>query len=143
MSDPVATQMINNDMYAVPAPDMLCVGPKGAHHTDIVRLLTDSTDDVEIKRGTLLMSGTVATESGYVVATEAGLATDVAFVILADDVTMNSGQHADIAAYFEGDFDENAVIFTWETDNDDHAEIVEAAREPLRKQKIFLREVTK
>lgn len=115
----------------VPAPDMLLVGPGGAKHTDVVKVAAEGS----FQRGTLMM----ASGDGYVPATAAGLSSATDFAILADDVTVGQNDHAELAAYFEGDFNEDAVIFPWETENDDHAEIVEAAREPLRRGKIFLR----
>lgn len=143
MSNPVEVNLINNEVAVVPQPDMLCVGPKGAFHTDIVHLITAA--DADLKRGTLIMTGSTGSgdteEKGFVPATEAGLATDATFAILADSIALKSTENIDIAAYFEGDFNENAVIFPWEDEDGDHAEIVEAARETLRKQKIFLRKV--
>ena len=143
MSTPVEVNLINNDFATVPPPDMLCVGPKGTFHTDIVHLITAA--DADLKRGTLIMTGTTGSgdtaETGFVPATEAGLGTNATFAILADPITLASTENTDIAAYFEGDFNENAVIFPWETESDDHADIVEAARGVLRRQKIFLRTV--
>ena len=137
MADPVVKTPVTMELVsteaAVPAPDMLIVGPKGAVHTDVVKVAAEGT----FQRGTLLMAGA----DGYVPATAAGLSTASDFAILADDATVGENEYIETAAYFEGDFNEDAVIFPWETDSDDHAEIVEAAREPLRKAKIFLRKV--
>lgn len=148
MSDPVVLDLVTTEA-TIPAPDMLCVGPKGVHHTDIVKLMVKA--DAAVKRGTLLALGTITsgegesatTEAAYIPALAADLDKGTTFVILADDAELEVGQYIEIAAYFEGDFNENAVIFAWETEEDDHAEIVETAREPLRRQKIFLRPVQK
>lgn len=129
---PVTMELVSTDA-TVPAPDMLLVGPKGAVHTDIVKVAAEGN----FQRGTLLMAGA----DGYVPATAADLPTAVDFAILADDATIGADEYAEVPAYFEGDFNEDAVIFLWETDSNNHAEIVEAAREPLRAKKIFLRKV--
>lgn len=129
---PVEMELVSTDA-AVPAPDMLIVGPKGAVHTDIVKVAAEGA----FQRGTLLMLGA----DGYVPATAAGLSSSENFAILADGVTVGENEYAETAAYFEGDFNEEAIIFPWKTDSDDHVEIVEAAREPLRRAKIFLRKV--
>lgn len=127
---PVTMELVSTDA-AVPAPDMLLVGPKGAVHTDVVKVSAEGT----FQRGVLLMSGS----DGYVPATKAGLSTAGNFAILADDVTVGENEYAETAAYFEGDFNEDAVILPWVGENDDRAVELEAAREPLRKAKIFLR----
>ena len=130
MADLVEMQLVS-DAAAVPAPDMLLVGPKGAVHTDIVKVTTEG----ELKRGTLLMLLT----GGYAPGTKAGLSTAENFAILADDVTIGADEYAEVAAYFEGDFNEDAIILPWVGESDDRSEELEAAREPLRKAKIFLR----
>ena len=61
--------------------------------------------------------------------------------ILADDATVASGEYAEVPAYFTGEFNDAKVIFPFETGSDDHDEIVEAVREPLRRSKIFLRHI--
>ena len=137
MSNPVEAHLVNIEA-TVPPPDMLLVGVKGAHHTDIVRVRVAS--DSMLKRGTLLMTAVIDSEKVFTVATEAGLAVhENSFAILADDVDIKSDEHADMAAYFEGDFNENAVIFPWVADVTDQPAAIEASREILRKNKIFLR----
>ena len=137
MDDPVAKtpvemQLISTDV-TVPAPDMLIAGPKGAVHTDVVKVAAGG----DFERGTLLMAGA----DGYVPATEAGLSSASSFAILADDAAVGENEYAETAAYFEGDFNEDAVILPWVGESDDRSEELEAAREPLRKAKIFLRKV--
>ena len=135
MADPVVKTPVTMELIStgpvVPPPDMLIAGPKGAVHTDVVKVSAEGT----FQRGALLMSGS----DGYVPATQAGLATAGNFAILADDVTVGENEYAETAAYFEGNFNEDAVILPWVGENDDRAVELEAAREPLRKAKIFLR----
>ena len=129
---PVTMELVSTDA-AVPAPDMLLVGPKGAVSTDIVKVAAEGA----FQRGTLLMSGA----DGYIPATKAGLSSASDFAVLADDTTIGENEYADAAAYFEGDFNEDAVILPWVGESDDRSEELEAAREPLRRAKIFLRPV--
>jgi hypothetical protein len=157
MSNPVTLDLITPEA-TIPAPDNLLVGPKGAVSTDIVkvRVAVDST----LERGTLLMSGEMDAEKVFLPCTVEGLGGDQAFSltgdeedmtvaggktfgILADTVTVAADEHAETAAYFEGDFNANAVVLPWEIDGDDHDEQIEIAREALRRQKIFLRNVNK
>ena len=129
---PVTMELVSTDA-AVPAPDMLLVGPKGAVHTDIVKVAAEGA----FQRGTLLMLGA----DGYIPATKAGLSSASGFAVLADDTTIGETEYADAAAYFEGDFNDGAVILPWVGESDDRSEELEAAREPLRRAKIFLRPV--
>ncbi|MBR0150253.1 MAG: hypothetical protein IJP89_02695 [Synergistaceae bacterium] len=132
MADPTAVtlELVKNEC-TVPPPDDLIAGSLGATYTDIVKVSAQG----EYKRGTLLMPGT----GGYVSATQAGLTSATSFCILCDDVTIGANEYAEIAAYFGGEFNEERVIFPFETESDDHATIIESAREPLRKCGIFLR----
>lgn len=137
MSNPVTLNLVNHE-GSVPAPDMLLVTPNGARNLDIVRVRVDA--DSVLERGTLLMSGTKDSQVVYLPCTKPGLAAaGGSFAILGDSVTLSVTDHADVAVYFDGDFNANAVIFPWETDVDDHDEQVTLARETLRKNKIFLR----
>jgi len=137
MADPVVQTPVTVELIStgpvVPPPDMLIVGPKGAVHTDIVKVAAEGT----FKRGTLIMLLT----GGYAPGTKEGLTTAENFAILADDVTIGENEYAETAAYFEGDFNEDAVILPWVGEDDDRSLELEAAREPLRKAKIFLRKV--
>ena len=131
MSNPVTLDLITPGPV-VPPPDFLIAGPGGVKHTDIVKVRVSA--DAELKRGTLLMVGEISAERVFVACTVAGLSVQGnTFGILADTITIPAGEHADIAVYFEGDFNENAVIFPWATEDDDHAEQVEIAREALRR----------
>lgn len=154
MSNPVTMELVRME-GAVPPPDMLLVGPKGAVHIDLVTVLTPTgaTLPLTLKRGTLLMFGTVGSgadaATGYVPCTEAGLSAAGGFAILTDDTTIDdstqsgTSEHAETTAYFEGDFNEDAVILPWvdPEDENERAAALEAAREPLRRAKIFLRHV--
>ena len=141
MSNPVTLDLVTLGPV-VPPPDFLIAGPGGVQHTDIVKVRVDAS--TELKRGTLLMVSEIAAERVFVPCTVDGLAeVDNTFGILADTMLIPANEHADIAAYFEGDFNEHAVIFPWATEADDHAEQVEIAREALRRQKIFLRKSNK
>lgn len=138
MADPektqVATQLIKTG-DTVPPPDNLIAGNRGAVYTDIIKLSAAG----DFKRGTVLMSGA----DGYVASTQAGLATASGICILCDDITIGDTEYAEVPAYFEGDFNDERVIFPFEGEEDDHDAIVEAVREPLRKAKIFLRHMHK
>ncbi|MDR2523683.1 MAG: hypothetical protein LBC93_08310 [Synergistaceae bacterium] len=80
-------------------------------------------------------------ERVFIPCTVAGLNADGnAFGVLADTFTADEhADYAETAVYFEGDFNSNAVVLPWETENDDHAEQVEIARGTLRRHKLFLR----
>lgn len=127
---PVTLQLVNN-IGTVPPPDDLIAGNVGAVYRDIIKISTAG----EYKRGTLLMAGA----DGYVAATQAGLATANGICILCDDVIIGENEYAEVAGYFEGEFNDARVIFTFEGEDDEHDVLVEAVREPLRKAKIFLR----
>lgn len=126
----VEFQLVKNE-GTVPPPDDLIAGSKGAVHADIVKVVSAG----EIKRGTLLMAGS----EGYVVSTQAGIATATGLCVLCDDVTVGENEYAETAAYFEGEFNDARIIFPFESEDDDHDAIVESVLEPLRRAKIFLR----
>ena len=137
MSDPaektqVAMQLVKTE-GTVPPPDDLIAGNRGAVYRDIVKISTAG----DYKRGTLMMAG----NDGYVPATQVGLASAAGICILCDDVAIGDNEYAETAAYFEGEFNDARVIFLFEGATDDHDELVEAVREPLRKAKIFLRHI--
>ena len=127
---PVTLQLVRNE-GTVPPPDDLIAGSKGAVYTDIVKIL----DAGEFKRGTLMMSG----NDGYILATQSGLATANGICILAEDVIVGENQYAETPAYFEGEFNDARIILPFEGESDEHDELIESIREPLRKSKIFIR----
>jgi hypothetical protein len=157
MSNPVTLDLVTPEA-TIPAPDNLLVGPRGAVFTDIVKVR--ATVESTLERGTLLMSDVMDDEKVFLPCTVEGLGGDQAFSltgdaeditvaggktfgILSDKVTVAADEYAETAAYFEGDFNANAVILPWEIDGDDHDEQIEIAREALRRQKIFLRNIHK
>lgn len=115
----------------IPAADELAAANKGVVYADAILLAGEG----EVKRGTLLMSS----GENYVLATRDGIKNAENLCILCDDTTLVSDELAEVCAYFEGDFNDTKIIFPFETDEDNHAELVEAVREPLRAHKIFLR----
>ena len=138
MADPTPTktqlevQLVKNE-GTVPPPDDLIAGNKGALYIDLIKLAVEGT----FKRGTLLMAGA----DGYVASTQAGLSTAAGICILCDDITIGENEFAEVAGYFEGEFNDGRVILPFETEDDDHDALIEAIREPLRKSKIFLRHI--
>jgi hypothetical protein len=158
MSNPVTLDLVTPEATIL-APDNLLVGSRGAVYTDIAKVRAAAAGTLE--RGTLLVDGAMDGEKVFVPCAVADLAqsSSVAlsgdaeevevpsgartYGILADTVTIEADEHAETAIYFEGDFNSNAVILPWETDADDHEEQIELARESLRRQKIFLRNVHK
>lgn len=132
MADPTQVSLeLVKDECIVPPPDNLIAVTHGSVYPDIVKI----TGAGEFKRGTLLMAGA----DGYVASTKAGLSTAGSFCILCDDVTIGENEYAETAAYFQGEFNDSKVIFPFETAEDDHDELVELARDYLRRSKIFLR----
>ena len=121
------------DAGAAPPPDNLIASPGGAVHIDLVKISTQGN----FKRGTLLMAGA----DGYVPGNPAGLTSTNNFCILCDNIEIGENAYIETAAYFDRDFHDEKVIFPFETESDDHDAIVELAREPLRKCKIFLRKM--
>ena len=118
MTNPVTLDLVTPGPV-VPPPDFLIAGPHGVVHTDIARVSVGA--DAELKRGTLLMVAEISAERVFTPCTVAGLSVQGnTFGILADTVTIAADQYADMVVYFEGDFNENAVIFPWATANDDH-----------------------
>ena len=81
----------------------------------------------------------MASTDGYAPCTQAGLSTAGSFCILTDDTAIGENEYAEVPAYFQGEFNDARVIFPFEGEDDDHDAIVEVAREPLRRSKIFMR----
>lgn len=133
---PVEIELINS-VAEVPQPDMLSVGSGGVEHADVVKIATQG----EFKRGTVLMNAAGSDE--FAPCTAAGLNTADMFAILSENVNIGENEYADVVVYISGEFNENLVIFPWETEDDNHDEIVETARHALRKSGILLRKVVK
>ncbi|MBQ6773817.1 MAG: hypothetical protein IJP48_07135 [Synergistaceae bacterium] len=131
MADQVSLELVK-DECTVPPPDNLIAVNWGSVYPDVVKVASQG----EFKRGTLLM-GDVA--GNFIASTKAGLTSANTFCILCDDVTIGENQYAETAAYFQGEFNDSKVIFPFETAEDDHDELIELARDNLRRSKIFLR----
>ena len=89
----------------------------------------------DLKRGTLLMTGT----GGFIPATSEGLASAKELCILSSSKDIPEGNHSVSYAYFSGTFSAECLILPYEAEGDDHAALVEAARETLRQHKIFVK----
>ena len=114
----------------VPAPDDLITG---WYTVSYIKLA--GTGD--ILRGTLLMSTSAGT---FTPATAEGVSSADELCILCDDVLqLEEGQTAKTEAYFSGTFKASEVILTYETENDSHAELIEAVRASMRKHNLLLK----
>lgn len=131
MADQVSLELVK-DECTVPPPDNLIAVNWGSVYPDIVKV----TSQGEFKRGTLLMTDGAG---NYIASTKAGLTSANSFCILCDNVTIGENEYAETAAYFQGEFNDSKVIFPFETEEDDHDELIELARDNLRRSKIFLR----
>ena len=114
------------EIMQIPAPDDLV---QGSYKSDTIALLTSGT----YQRGEVLMSSS----SGFVKATEEGVASADEVCILADSLTLDDGEAA-VSAYFSGSFNPDMVILTYETDTDDHSALIENIKPALRKHNIFI-----
>ena len=130
----VEVKLVKDDVVFTP-PDDLIAGNLGAVYTDVIKLSAKG----DFKRGTLLM----ASSDGYIAATQAGLANAAGICILCDDISVGDNEFAEVYAYFEGEFNDERVILPFEGEEDDHSALIEAIREVLRKNKIFLRKLHK
>lgn len=115
------------EILQIPAPDDLITG---VFKSDFISLTTAG----DYQRGMLLMSS----GSGFVKATEAGIASANELCVLSDTLTVPDGEAAPASAYFSGTFNGERVILPYETDSDDHAELLDAIRAALRKHSIFI-----
>ena len=132
----VEVNLIGDDID-VPAPDMLIVGSAGAGWTDVLHVVSEGA----LKRGTLLMS--MAGSDDFSLCTAAGLSSAQVFAVLAEPVVIGKNEYADAAGYLAGEFNADLVIFPWETEDDNHDDLVELARSALRNSGILLRKVVK
>ncbi len=87
----------------------------------------------EYKRGLLMMEN----NGEYIPATAAGTKNKNC-IILADDLTLVSGEYAEAAGYYFGRFKADKIILAYETENDSHDELIDAIRINLRMQHIEL-----
>lgn len=112
----------------IPAADDLAVSVNAA---STVRI----NGPVDLVRGELLMS-----EGGniFVSATKSGMETAKELAILADDVLLSDETYTTTAAYFLGHFRGERVILSFETESDDHAELIAEIAPVLREHGIFI-----
>ena len=129
----MADETIYRDKYTqimeVPAPDDLI---NGWYTSSNVKL----TGECSLKRGTLLMS---SGNNEFVPATNAGLESASEIAILCDDTELPAGESGLKAAYFSGDFLGTRIILPYETEEDNHAELIDAIRVALRKHSIMVK----
>ena len=83
----------------------------------------------------------MSTSAGtFTPATAEGVSSADELCILCDDVLqLEEGQTAKTEAYFSGTFKASEVILTYETENDSHAELIEAVRASMRKHNLLLK----
>ena len=86
------------------------------------------------KRGELMMSNG---DNEFMTATAAGLAGAQEVCILCRDCDIPNGQTLFTAGYFSGTFNADKVILSYESEGDDHAELIEAVKVSLRRRAIY------
>lgn len=119
-----------SDIEDIPAPDDLVVGT-GAQ-SDIIEI----TEPGDFKRGTLMMS---AGGGEFVpVTSSASISSALELCILGEDYEVAEGEIGESWGYFAGRFNGTRLILPYETEGDDHAELVRAIKPGLRKQPIFI-----
>lgn len=112
----------------VPAPDDLVNGWYTCAPVEVA-------GECALKRGTLLMGSGKA----FSAATSEGLASADEAAILCADAEVPAGQKAVREAYFSGEFLGSRVILPWETEEDDHGELIDGIRAALRKHNLMVR----
>ncbi len=117
------------EIMQVPAPDDLIHG----WYTAAKILLTGPA---ELKRGTLMM-----TSGGNVFApaTSAGLSSAEELCILCDDAEIPEGESGVSNGYFSGEFLGTMVILPYETEADNHSELIETIKPTLRKHRLLVK----
>ena len=131
MSEVTTFKRILNDCLKVAPADILAAGSKGLAFVDIAKITVPG----EYEQGELLMSGA----DGFVQSTKEGINTATEICILSEYVVLKENETAYAAAYFSGEFNADLVVFPFETEDDNHNEIADSVRVPLRRAKIFLR----
>lgn len=71
-------------------------------------------------------------------AAAAGITGATEVCILCDDVTVPSGDYVIRSGYFKGRFNGKSVILAYEQDSDNHDTLLEAIRQKLRLQGIYI-----
>ena len=125
-------QLVKNEATVYP-PDSLVAGPRGISYSEIIKIESVGS----FKRGTVLMR--VSGSQSFVPSTAEGLANAKEITILCDDIEIAEGEYAECAGYFGGDFNAAKVILPYESESDNHAELIEVVKPYLRAQGIFLR----
>ena len=114
------------EITEIPAPDDLV---QGSYQYDVVTLGTQG----DYQRGMLMMSSA----DGFIPATSEGIAGADEVCILAENLSFTDGT-ASAGALFAGKFNPNRIILSYETEDDNHSELMEAIRSSLRLHNIFL-----
>ncbi|MBQ7154832.1 MAG: hypothetical protein IJR85_04685 [Synergistaceae bacterium] len=114
------------EITEIPAPDDLV---QGGYVADIVALASPG----DYKRGLVLMSG----EDGFIPATSAGIGSADEACILAENISFTEGT-CSASAYFGGIINSERVILGYETESDNHSELISAVKPVLRAHKLFL-----
>ncbi len=102
----------------------------------------------EFKRGLLMMSGP---EGFFIPATRAGALEAEELCVLADDLGYDTtetniegeneteiSEYTSAIAYFEGRLNGDAIILKYETEDDDHEELLAELSEKFRKQRLHI-----
>ena len=85
-------------------------------------------------RGELLMSNG---DNEFMTATATGLASAQEVCILCSDCEIPDGMTYFTAGYFSGHFNGDRVILSYETEADDHAELMDAVKVSLRRRALY------
>lgn len=122
-----------HQVYDIPKHDELVQGEVTRDH---IRLNPGAK---ELARGMLLMLNGDSFEP----ATATGAASSSELCICASDYTSESVETEEgsiylVWAYFSGTFKGSSIILPYETEEDDHDELIEVLRPALRKQNIFV-----
>lgn len=122
-----------HQVYDVPKHDELV---QGAVTRDYIQI---AAGDKDITRGMLLMLNGDAFEP----ATATGAASASELCICASNypngtIESDNGSIMLVWAYFSGTFKGTEIVLPYETDEDDHDELIEALRSALRKQNILI-----
>lgn len=123
------------DVEETPQPDNL-----GEGEAYVIKI----NPPVDFKRGLLLMS---SSDNFFVSATKDGALTADELCVLADDLGLEVAdsendtqpiEYTSAIAYFQGRLAANSVILDYETESDNHDELIDELRPKLRKQGLNL-----
>lgn len=112
----------------VPAPDNLV---QGTARISEVKLSVAGS----YKRGELLMS---SGSNEFITATNGGLASAVEICILCRDCEVPESSTIFTAGYFAGTFSADSIVLSYETEANDHAELLSEIITTLRRRNIFI-----